>query len=32
MHTFFRYLFFQVPGWAVAAVAAAALAHWEIIP
>jgi membrane protein implicated in regulation of membrane protease activity len=32
MATLFRYLFFQFPGWALAAVAAAALVHWNVIP
>jgi membrane protein implicated in regulation of membrane protease activity len=32
MATFFRYLFFQIPGWAITAVVASALAHWETIP
>lgn len=32
MVTFFRYLFFQIPGWAITAVLALALFHWEIIP
>jgi membrane protein implicated in regulation of membrane protease activity len=32
MATFFRYLFFQIPGWAITAVVASALVHWEIIP
>ncbi len=30
--TFFRYLFFQIPGWAVTAVVALALVHWQFIP
>jgi membrane protein implicated in regulation of membrane protease activity len=32
MATFFRYLFFQIPGWAITAVVAVALLRWEIIP
>jgi membrane protein implicated in regulation of membrane protease activity len=32
MAVFFRYLFFQIPGWAITAVVALALARWEIIP
>jgi membrane protein implicated in regulation of membrane protease activity len=32
MTIFFRYLFFQIPGWAITAVVASALVHWEIIP
>jgi membrane protein implicated in regulation of membrane protease activity len=32
MAVFLRYLFFQIPGWAITAVAALALVHWEIIP
>ena len=32
MVTFFRFLFFQIPGWVVTAVIALALFHWEIIP
>jgi membrane protein implicated in regulation of membrane protease activity len=32
MATLIRYLFFQFPGWALAAVAAAALVHWNVIP
>jgi membrane protein implicated in regulation of membrane protease activity len=32
MATFLRYLFFQIPGWAITVVVAAALVHWEIIP
>jgi membrane protein implicated in regulation of membrane protease activity len=32
MATFLRYLFFQIPGWALTAVAAVALLHWQIIP
>jgi membrane protein implicated in regulation of membrane protease activity len=32
MALFLRYLFFQIPGWAITAVAALALVHWEIIP
>jgi membrane protein implicated in regulation of membrane protease activity len=32
MATLFRYLFFQFPGWALAAVAAVTLVHWEVIP
>jgi len=32
MPTFFRYLFFQIPGWAVGAVVALGRLEWEIIP
>ncbi len=32
MAIFFRYLFFQIPGWAITAVVAVALVEWEIIP
>jgi membrane-bound serine protease (ClpP class) len=32
MPTFLRYLFFQIPGWAITAVVAVALVHWEVIP
>jgi membrane-bound serine protease (ClpP class) len=32
MPTFLRYLFFQIPGWAITAVVALALVHWEVIP
>ena len=32
MAIFFRYLFFQIPGWAITAIAAVALVEWEIIP
>lgn len=32
MAVFFRYLFFQIPGWTIAGVAAIALVQWEIIP
>jgi membrane protein implicated in regulation of membrane protease activity len=32
MVTFFRYLFFQIPGWAITVVTALALVHWDIIP
>jgi len=32
MPTFFRYLFFQIPGWAVGAVVALGLLRWEFIP
>ena len=32
MATFLRYLFFQIPSWAITAVVALALVHWEIIP
>jgi membrane-bound serine protease (ClpP class) len=32
MATFLRYLFFQIPGWAITVVVALALVHWEVIP
>jgi membrane protein implicated in regulation of membrane protease activity len=32
MPTFLRYLFFQIPGWAIGAVVAVGLTHWNIIP
>ena len=32
MVTFFRYLFFQIPGWTIAALVAWGLVHWELIP
>jgi len=32
MPTFLRYLFFQVPGWAIGAVIALGLVHWKVIP
>lgn len=32
MPTLLRYLFFQIPGWAVGAVVAVGLLQWEIIP
>ncbi|HEX2225638.1 MAG TPA: NfeD family protein [Candidatus Binatia bacterium] len=32
MAIFLRYLFFQIPGWAITAIAAVALVEWEIIP
>jgi len=32
MPTLLRYLFFQIPGWAIGAVIAVGLAHWAIIP
>jgi membrane protein implicated in regulation of membrane protease activity len=32
MAVFFRYLFFQIPGWSITALGALALVHWEVIP
>ncbi len=32
MPTLLRYLFFQIPGWVIAAVVAVGLRHWEIVP
>jgi len=32
MPTFLRYLIFQIPGWAVGAVVAVGLVHWNVIP
>jgi len=32
MPTLLRYLFFQIPGWAVGAVLALGLVHWDVIP
>jgi membrane protein implicated in regulation of membrane protease activity len=32
MPTFLRYLIFQIPGWAVGAVLAVGLVHWDVIP
>jgi membrane-bound serine protease (ClpP class) len=32
MPTLFRYLFFQIPGWAIGAVVAMGLVHWSVIP
>jgi membrane-bound serine protease (ClpP class) len=32
MLTLLRYLFFQIPGWAIAAVVALGLRHWDVVP
>jgi membrane protein implicated in regulation of membrane protease activity len=32
MPTFLRYLIFQIPGWAIGAVIALGLVHWNVIP
>jgi membrane-bound serine protease (ClpP class) len=32
MPALLRYLFFQIPGWAVGAVVALGLVHWNVIP
>ncbi len=32
MPTLLRYLFFQIPGWVIAALVAVGLRHWEVVP
>jgi membrane protein implicated in regulation of membrane protease activity len=32
MVPFFRYLFFQIPGWTIAALVTLGLLHWKVIP
>jgi membrane protein implicated in regulation of membrane protease activity len=32
MATLLRYLFFQIPGWVIAALVGLGLIHWEIVP